>query len=207
MTGYDIDCICKKLIGWKIPTLETYLKSKEKAFFEILHNYYINIRHFSDKDIKNHILVNYNNDKNTFDYYKLIDTEAFDRYLQWKNTKSTVALYYEQIKKSFNYIENFCINNNVSFENYIKKYAIKHTREKKLEYTVVSYCKLISKDKLNRVQKIFLKQYLSEYNSIEQRLCNPELIKYLSRLFQEMKTLLIEFQLWESCKTNQVTKV
>jgi hypothetical protein len=181
--------------------LDTYLKSTEYNYFETLNKYFINSRHLNVEDIYDLIRIQYNKSIITFSAYNLMDDEVYTDFIKWRNTLSTKHLYFEQVRKSFIFIQNYCINNNVSFEKYILTRAKKHIREEKIDFAVAQYLKLVDKRTINKIEKITLKKYLSQYNIIKIRLSNPELSTLLSHLFQEMKTLLQHLTLWKELVT------
>jgi ribosomal protein L22 len=109
---------------------------------------------------------------------------------EWKKTRSTKALYFDTVKKSFIFITNFCLKNNISLDKYKKDYAIRHIREKKVDEAVAVYLKFFEKSKLNKIQKILLQDYLSKYNNIVVRIRDPELDSILANSTQEMKNVL-----------------
>lgn len=197
MNGYDLYCYCRGLMGWNAPSVKSYTDSKEFGFYELLAKNFIENKHLNVEDIYNLIKVKYNKDPHTFNPYELLEDEVYEEFKKWRDTLSTKQLYFQAVTKSFKFIENYCINKNVSFEKYILTCAKKHIREEKIDYAVVSYLKLVDKSKLNKIEKIVLKKYLSQYNIIKYRLCNPELSTLLSHLYQEMKTLLQQMLLWE----------
>lgn len=201
MTGYDIYCFCRTLMRRTRVPIDHYLDCKEINFYETLSKYFINSRHLNVDDIYDLIRTNYNKSTVTFNPYNLMDDEVYEDFIKWKNTLSTTELYFNEVRKSFIFIQNFCINNNISFEKYITTRAKKHIRERKIDFAVASYLKVIDRRTLNKIEKITLKKYLSQYNIIKIRLSNPELSTLLSHLFQEMKTLLQHMTLWKELVT------
>lgn len=194
MTGYEIYCLCRSLNGWSKPSLETYLQSKEKPYFELLNDYFIKRKNFNVKDIRDYIKAFYHLNQSSFDVYKLMNEEANDAYIDWCKFKSTKRLYFEEVKKSFAFIENFCINKGISLSKYKLSYAAKHIREQKIDGAVAVHLQLINKNKLNKVEKLLLKNFLKQYNIIVVRLSNPELIVLLEQLTNDMTKLLQAYQ-------------
>lgn len=191
-------------MGWKKPSLDAYLESKEKAFYESLHNYLIKKLNLTVDDVYNFLRINFNSNPNSFSAYSLIEEQAYEKYIEWKKKLSSKSLYFNEVKKSFTFIVNFCISNNITFENYKNKYSIKHIREEKIDYSVAVFLNLIDRRKLKKVEKIILKKYLTQYNIIYQRIFNPELNQILNDSFLEMTNLLKELNLLEENKVNQV---
>jgi hypothetical protein len=194
MRGYDVYCICRSLRGWSSPDLDTYLKSSEKPFFELLCDYLIRVRQCNVQTIKDFLRANVSRDPLTFDPFKLLEEEAWTVYQDWRKTLSTKGLYFEEVRKSFEFIENFCINNGVNFDQYKKQYAHKHIREKKIDYAVVVHLNLVDIKKLKKVHKIILQNFVSQYNIIKNRLSNPELSELLSDLTNGMNKMLQSYE-------------
>lgn len=192
MTGYEIYCQCRKLIGWNRPTIETYLESSEKQFFEMFKDYLIQDKKLTDKEIKDFLTANGHLSGRAFDPYHMLSQEAWDVYIKWKLTQSTVPLYFEQVRKTFDFITNLCINKNITFHDYRRLYASKHIREKTIDWSVAVHLQLIDRQKISRVDKLLLKQYLAEYKKIESRLSNKELNQLMVELTLNMKSLLDE---------------
>lgn len=189
MTGYDIYCICRKYLKRNVPALASYIDSSEYGYFEMLSQWFVE-KGFMEQDTKNYINVIYNNSPETFDPYSIMDDKWEEVVTEWKKTRSTKALYFDTVKKSFIFITNFCLKNNISLDKYKKDYAIRHIREKKVDEAVAVYLKFFEKSKLNKIQKILLQDYLSKYNNIVVRIRDPELNTILANSAQEMKNVL-----------------
>ncbi len=166
--------------------------------------YFVRDRGLDKKAIANFMAANYSNDEN-FDIHDATSDVAWQVYTNWIKTKSTEALYYEEVKKSFMFIENMCINKNISLEEYKKAYAISHIREKKIDWAVAVHLKLIDKSKLKTVEKLLLKSFLTQYNIIINRLYNPKLSQLMSDLEDGMKRLLSEYNLDDDQKVKTST--
>jgi hypothetical protein len=192
MTGYDVYCYCRKLIGWNRPSIETYVASSEKQFFEMLRDYLVEDKKLLDDEIRSYINANYSKEGMTFDPYHLMNQESWDTYRKWKLTQSTVPLYFEEVKKTFDYITNVCINKNITLNEYKRLYACKHIREKIIDWSVAVHLQLIDKNKLSKVEKLLLKQFLKEYKLIEVRLSIKELNQLMEDLTFNMNRLLAE---------------
>lgn len=195
MTGYELYRFCRSLRGWTSPEFETYLNSQSKGHYEKLSEYFIKTLRLDIKDIKQFIQLYYNKNPNTFNPHELFDECHVENYEKWKSTSSTKEQYYESIRKSFIFIENFCINNNTIFENYKKKYALKHVRENKIEYAVSIYLNLIDIKNLKSVEKIVLKKYLSQYNITMKRMSSSEMKEIMQLSYENLKNTLTEFSL------------
>jgi len=190
MTGYEIYCYCRKLTNWSIPSIETYKNSKEYGFYEMLSNWSIKTKKYSSEEMRNYILIVYNNDKVTFDPYDLMNDKWEALYTKWVKTKSTKNAYLNTVKESFNYITNFCLKKNISLDKYKAEWAAKHIRQELVDGAVAVYLKLIDKKSLKPIHKILLKKYLSEYNIIVVRIKDPTLNELLASSTEEMKRIL-----------------
>ncbi len=194
MTGYDIYCICRQIMKRSVPILDTYLESSEKPYYELLRDYLIKNKQLNIKDIKKFLNANYCNNPALFNPYKLIEQESWDVYIDWCKYKSTKSLYFNEIKNSFSFIENFCINKNIDFRTYKANFSRKHIREKKIDYAVAIHLQLVDMKKLQKVDKLLLKNFISQYNIVESRLSNQELKQLLISLTDGMTKLLQEYQ-------------
>lgn len=194
MTGYEIYCFCRRVVGWNQPSLDTYLASSEKPYYEMLSNYILQRRNLTTEQTYEFIRAVFNADKATFDPFKLVTDEAWNAYMEWRKTLSTKGLYFEQIRKSFTLIENCCINNCIDLEQYKKEFALRHIRENKIDAAVAVHLQLVDIKKLTKVQKILLKSFLKEYNIIKIRLDTPELQQLLNELTMGMKNLLHQYE-------------
>lgn len=190
MTGYEIYCLCRKLLKRNIPSIETYSESKERGYYELLHEWSSKDKQLSSEDLRNYILVIYNENQTTFDPYTIMDSQWEETYIIWKKTKSTQSRYFDTVRRSFDYITNFCISENISYDKYKRDWAAKHIRTNDIDGAVAVYLKLIDKRKLNRIQKLLLKVFLSQYNILVVRIQNPDLKLLLADLEQEMKRIL-----------------
>lgn len=195
MNGYDIYCFCRMMQGRNKPSLEVYLESKEKNYFEAVYEKFIKTLKLDVSSIYDYIKVNFEFNGANFNIYDLLDESCNEVYLNWKRTNSTKALYFDQVKRSFLFMQDFCINKNITFDNYKKKYAMRHIREHNIDYCVAYYLKLVDKDNLSSIEKIVLKKYLAQYNIIRHRICNTELKDLLNQLNSEMINLFKYFKL------------
>jgi hypothetical protein len=195
MTGYELYCSCRRLMNRSIPELDTYLNSKEKPYYEMLRDYFIGIRKLDLDEIKDYLRVIYNDDMVAFDPYKWMEEENWNRYIEWRKTSSTKSLYQNQIRNSFLFIENFCINKSINLSKYKLSHAAKHIREKKIDWAVAVHLQLINIKKLSKVEKILLKNYISQYNILQSRLYNQELSELMTNLTEGMIKLLKEYHL------------
>jgi hypothetical protein len=194
MNGYEVYKMCRTIQGWSTPSLEVYLNGKESPYYEMLVKFFINEKNLSVQHINDYLRAVYNNLQVEFDPYKLMNEEYWEIYETWLKTKSTKELYFQEIRKSFNFIENFCIGKSINLEQYKKAYAYKHIREKKIDYAVAVHLSLIDKDNLKKVERFMLKNFLSQYNIIVRRLSNTELNMLLTELTNGMNKLLNTYQ-------------
>lgn len=195
MSGYDIYSLCRRFQKRNIPQVESYVNLQEYGYYELLHQWFVE-RGFQLKEMKEYITVIYNHSPESFDPYTIMEDKWEEVFSEWKKTRSTKALYFDTVKKSFIFITNFCIKNSITLDKYKKDYAIRHIREKKVDEAVAVYLKFFEKNKLNKVQKILLQDYLSKYNNIVVRIRDPELDNILASSSQEMKKVL------EVCASN-----
>lgn len=190
MTGYEIYCFCRNKLGRNSPSYDTYSNSSEYGYYEMLHNWFISAKKFPTKEIKQYIEFIYCDNKELFDPYSIMDEQWEEKYLEWKRTKSTKALYFETVKKSFIFMTNFCIKNCITFDKYKKVYAIKHVRQHYVDEAVAVYLQFFDKNKMSKIDKILLNNLLTKYNNIVVRIRDPELNKLLASSYQEMIKVL-----------------
>jgi hypothetical protein len=143
--------------------------------------------------MKDFIKVNFNLDTNNFDPFKLMEEEAWKRYQEWIATSSTKSLYFEQVRKSFMFIENFCTNKNINLDTYKQQYAQKHVRENRIDHVVAIYLNLVDIKKLKKVEKILLQNFVNQYNITKTRISNPELNVLLETLTMDMVKIIKEY--------------
>lgn len=160
----------------------------------MLRDYLIKDKQLNIPDIKKFINAVYCNNPAAFDPYKLTDLDIWETYIEWCKYKSTKALYFNEIKKSFVFIENFCINRSIDLRTYKANFARKHIREKKVDYAVAVHLQFVDIKKLHKVDKLLLKNFISQYNIVESRLSNPELNQLLISLTSDLTKLLQEYQ-------------
>lgn len=196
MTGYEIYKLCRGYQKRSSPTLEGYKNSKEFGYFEMLANWFVKEKHFPSDDVFNYLNIIYNNNQDVFDPYSIMDEKWNEIYIDWKKNRSTKALYFDTVKKSFIFLTNFCVQKGIDLDKYKKDYAIKHIRENKIDGAVAIYLSLFDKKSLNKVQKILLQDILSKYNIIVVRIRDPELNSLLASSYQEMIKVL------EVCSNN-----
>lgn len=202
MTGYEIYRLCRKLQKRNIPSEETYSGSKERGYYELLHEWSEKDKLMSSEDLQNYISVIYNADPVSFDPYTIMDEQWESKYIEWKKTRSTPARYFSTVRKSFDFITNFCISENISYDKYKRDWAAKHIRTNDIDGAVAVYLKLIDKRKLNKIQKLLLTSFLSQYNILVVRIQNPDLKLLLADLEQEMKRILEAYASMDSLKNN-----
>jgi hypothetical protein len=190
--GYDVYLACRRIRGWTNSSLDNYL-SGGNEYYESLANYLFQIRNIDNEQMKEFIKVNYSADVNNFDPYKLMEEQAWQKYQEWKATNSTKALYFEQVRKGFMFIENFCTSNKIDLEHYKNYFAKKHIRENKIDYAVAIHLDLVDPKKLKKVEKILLQNFISQYNITKIRLSNPELKELLETLTEDMIKIINEY--------------
>lgn len=193
MTGYEVHCICWRLMGRGKQKLETYLESKHKNFYEMLAKEFVKDG-MDIKAVRSYIQASYNADPVNFSPFELLSDEAKERYEKWKKECSSKAIYLEHVREGFNFIENYCIRNKITFNQYCSQFLKKHLREGKVDSAIVVYMNLIDKSKLGKLDKILLKKFLKEYNIVEVRINNPELNKLLSERSKEMIGLISQYK-------------
>ena len=193
MTGYEVSNICWRLMGRGKFKLDSYLNSKQKNFYEMLAKEFV--KNGMDLDaVRNYIQATYNADPVNFSPFELLSDDAKERYERWKRECSTKAVYLEHVREGFNFIENYCIRNKITFKHYCSNFLKKHLREGKVDSAIVVYMKLIDRSKLGKLDKILLKKFLKEYNIVEFRIANPELNKLLSERSKEMVGLISQYK-------------
>jgi hypothetical protein len=200
MNGFEVYNKCRNVKGWNSVTPETYSNSECREYYNMLADYLNDDKRLSDENICNFIKANYNKNPSAFDPYNLINSEAFDVYAEWHKSLSTTALYLDHVRKSFHFIENFCINKSIDLDQYKKTYSARHVRENKIDYAVAVHLKFIDPKQLSKVEKILLKNFIKQYNIILIRLSNPELAHTLNVLTDGMKRVLQEYKKLESQK-------
>jgi hypothetical protein len=191
--GYDVYFECRRIKGWGNSSLESYLSNNRKEYYECLSNYLFQVRKIDIQQMKDFIKVNFSFDMQNFDPFSLMEEDAWQRYQEWISTASTKFLYFEQVRKSFMFIENFCTNKKIDLETYKNYYAQKHIREKRIDYVVAIYLDLVDIKKLKKVEKILLQNFVSQYNITKIRMSNPELKELLETLTPEMIKIIKEY--------------
>lgn len=190
MSSYDIYSFEFSRQKRKVPSFEYYEGCKEKPYFVSLYSYLTEKRELNNKQINLFLHVILEEKGDGFTIYEMMNDEIWDIWEKWYKSFGTLSLYYDQVKKSFTFIENFCINNNVTFEDYKKKHAAKHIREEKVESTVAVYLNLVDKKKITSVEKLLLKKFIKQYNLIKYRLYDEDLKLLLEDQSSKMKKVL-----------------
>lgn len=206
MDGYKLYCMCRTLMGRNRPSYDSFQSSNEFGFYSLLSDHLS--KSFDDKEIGIFLKANHVPNPDAFDPYKLMADECMTAYYEWKKKSSDKNIFFSEVVNGIAFIENFCIKNNITFEQYGYKYAAKHIREKKFDWTLAVYFKFIDITKLSRVEKMLLKTFISQYNIIERRLNNPELSNILDKRATEMKELLRYAipKTTQQVQSNKVTK-
>jgi len=179
-------------MGRNRPKFETFKNGSEFGFYTILVDHFKNVLKLDDTQIKKFIRCNYNKNPQSFDPYELMSEESKLNYHEWKKTRSTKSTYFSEVLNGIRFIENFCLKNDINFETYRYKYAMKHVREKRFDWAIAVHCKFIEISKLKRVEKMIFKNYLDQYNIISHRLNNRELVDLIDNRLSEMNELLSE---------------
>lgn len=191
ITGYFIYCTCRKVMGRTRVKLESFLGNSDKPFYEMMADL-MKKDSFTAKEIQDYISVNYNKNPKAFQPYELLSEEYKKTYEKWKSEQSTVGKYLQFVKKSFDIIENICLKENLTLEQYKKKYALNHIKDGIIDGSVAVYLKLVDRNKLTRINKILLKKFLADYNVIQHRIKQPELKTLLKDRTEEMLSLITE---------------
>ena len=184
MTGWQLQCLCRRMVGYNKITLDSYLVSHEKPYYEMVAEYLFRTCHLTDPDIHDFIKANYNYSQTTFSPFDLMSESYWNVYLDWKKKYRTLQLYFDTIRNSFTFIENFCINNSISLSEYYTKYGEKHVRERIIDWSVAVHLQIINPKIISTPRKILLRDYLKQCRIIKERLTtNSEL-----RLLMEEET-------------------
>lgn len=189
MTGYDVFCICRKVMKRRKVSLDKYVESNQKNFYETLARFFVKSG-MNLKDVSCYVRRSYYNDPTNFQPFDLMDENAQKTYKKWKQTESSKALYFQHVNEGFDFIENFCIKNNLTLDQYKNKFLKKHIRQEKIDYSIPVYMKMIDRRKLNRIDKLLLKKFLEEYNIVQIRIENPEFETLLHKRSLEMRRLI-----------------
>lgn len=189
MTGYEIYRVCRTLKGWNTPLYSTFCESSESGYYNFLVEHFklINIE---NKDIRSFIRANWIKNPDTFNPFSLTTEEAKQIYYDWKKKSGDKNIYFNEIIDGFQFIENFCIKNKINFEEYKSKYGKKHVRENKIDLAIAVFHNFIDNNNLNHVEKMLFKNYFRQYNNIQRRLLNSELMNLIETKTQEMNDLL-----------------
>jgi hypothetical protein len=190
MTGYEIYCLCRFVMHRSKVKAESFEKSSDRSFYQMLADAMMRDLKLTKKEVYDYIKVNYCRNPNTFQPYELLTETCQEYYRKWLKEQSTVPLYLNFVNKSFTFIENFCLKNNIDFDEYKYKYSQKHLREEKIDGAVAVYLSFVDRRKLRKIDKLLLKKFLNEYNIIEQRIRKPELKTLLERRSKEMFSLI-----------------
>lgn len=182
--------MCRSLLGRNKPSLESFKNSSEYGYYSVLSDHLENAMHLNEKEMKCFLRSVYNDNPSAFDPYNLMTEESKEIYHKWKKTKSSKAVYFQEVINGLCFIENFCIKNNISFDQYKYKYSIRHIREKRFDWAIAVYCNFVDKQKLKTVEKMLLKNYLDQYSVIKRRLLNPELSSLIEDRVKEMKQMI-----------------
>jgi hypothetical protein len=195
MTGWDLQTLCRRLVGYNKVRIATYLVSNDKPFFEMLADYLFRVRHLTDSDIEDFVKANYNHSQTTFSPFDLMNDNSWNNYLDWKKKYRTLSLYYDTIKNSFTFIENFCINNSLNLVDYCQKHGEKHIRERIIDWSVAVHLQIINPQIISTPRKILLKDYLKQYKIIKQRLMtNSELHLLMEEETERVKQTIDAFR-------------
>lgn len=189
MTGYEIYGICRHLRHWKVPSYDTFKLSNESGYYNFLAEH-LKLIDIEDKDVRSYIKANWLKNPDTFDPFSLSSEEAKKIYFEWKLKSSDKNIYFNEVIKSFNFIENFCLKNKINFSQYKSKYGMKHVRESKIDFAIAVFHNFIDINNLNHVEKLVFKNYFRQYNNIKIRLTNSELKNLIETKTQEMNDLL-----------------
>jgi len=192
MNGWQLQSLCRSMNGWAKVPLDSYLVSSDKPFFEMLNEYLFRTRHLSDEEIRDFVRANYNFSITSYEPHDLMEDNAWEIYIQWKTDYSSLSLYYDTIKKSFNFIENFVINSSIDIEQYKESFAKKHIRDRTIDWSVAVHLKLVNIKSLNKADKILLKDYLKSNKIITQRLLTSSELKNLMVNEEEQMKKTIE---------------
>lgn len=189
MTGFEIYCFCRSALQCrKAITYQQYIDGNEYGYFDGLSNYLIRQRKLDVHEIKDFIKCNYLEENGNL--YSLLSSTCWDRYIEWKKTESSIKIYYDTVWKSFKFIENFCIGKHINLDKYKSRWAAKHIREKKIDWAVAVYLKLIDIKNVKITEKILLKNFLTQYNILMHRISDQKLHTYLNNLENEMRGIL-----------------
>lgn len=195
MTGYEVRNICRSVMGRRKISIESHMQSDQVNYFESLADFFVD-KGLSKNEIRKYIISNYRDDHVNFTPFNLMSDDAQQVYKKWKKNNFSKADYYQFINESFNFIENFCINKNITFKKYCRKYLKNHIREEKIDYSIPIYLNLIDIKKLNKLEKILLKKFIKEYNAIEFRIQNKIIKNILKTRSKEMLQMI-------SCSVNR----
>jgi len=186
MNGYKIYCMCRQILGRSKVSFKSFENSNDRNYYEYLADHFSIHEGFDKKQIRNYIKSVFRNDPKNFTPFDLLSEESKEIFNKWKKEQSSVGVYLNYINESFDFIENFCINNNITFNEYCLRYAKRHLREEKFDYTIAIYMKMIDRRKLKKVEKILLKKFLNEYNIVKIRTRNPKVRVILEKRSEEM---------------------
>lgn len=209
MTGYEIYKMCRSFQHRRSPNYDTFVKSPEYNFYNSLAEWFTKKKKFTTQEVKDYLCVISNKSAAEFDPYDIIPNEqSWDEFYDiWKKTASSKSLYFEAVRNSFIFIQNFCIKRNISIDTYKRDWVIKHIRSGEVDSAVAIYLKLIEKSELSQVQKILLKHVLKQYNIILDRIRDSELNSLLAELKGDMdRTMKAHAGLVESSKPSNSTK-
>jgi len=198
ITGYLIYCKCNKLKKKYVLSFDKYLNCSYKNYFEAMAKLFID-RGLTEKDVDGYICCVYNNDVKGFDPFSLINEDNDKLYEEWEKNKSTVSLYLQHVKEGFDFIENYCIKNNLSFEDYCEQYIKSHVRENKVDEAIVVYMKLIDRRKLKRVEKILLRSFINNYDNVKLRILDKNLNALLKERSESMLKTIKNRQICNHC--------
>jgi hypothetical protein len=205
MTGYEVHCICMRIMQRRIVPLQNYLKSTASKYFEKLAKYFVS-QGLNKDDVQNYIICTYKDDPISFSAYTLMSEKSKELFTNWKKELSTPALYLQHVSDGFNYIENFCLKHELSFEEYCNRFLIQHIRKNKVDFVIAVYMKLFNKDTLTKLEKILLKKYFKDYSIIELRIQDPELNTVLKQRSKEMMDMIRNYNTYKK-PTNKYTQV
>jgi NTP pyrophosphatase (non-canonical NTP hydrolase) len=196
MTPHSLYNFCRSVRKWSKLEKQKFDELTEKNFYYLLLDYFVKKREMTDKDIKLYIISNHEKNPDSFSPFSLMNEECYELFKEFKNKRAlTEQEYYDSVIKDIIFIENYCLKNNIkTFEDYIKKYAPKHIREKKFDWIIAVYYNMIDINKLNTIDRIMFKPYIMQYKKIERRIKeNPKLVTVIEKRVEQLKGLLFSF--------------
>lgn len=174
----------------RVITFDQYKVSTKNGFYEKLARYFTKAGMNFD-DVSCYIRRAFHNDPANFQPYDLMSEDAQEIFKKWKQTESSKAVYFQYVNEGFDFIENFCIKNKLTLEQYTNEFLKKHIRQGNVDYSIPIYMKLIDRRKLKKIDKLLLKKFLNQYNIVQIRINNnPEFEILLHERSLEMRRLI-----------------